>query len=225
MYNIYAWYVWKFIQYTYEYSLLYNTFHYTGFLYTVLAFRALQNVSIWIIRGTNCFDWRLGCFTYFFFHAVLMLASSVSIAVKLVLAVRSKRELTQASSKTGDKSGAGTSGSRREIQAAITVCTVALMQCLAYFPTAATCMAVCLANESPQFAQVSFSFYHLTMSTSISVWSRFVVIFWICRTIRTSTRSSLWATTWAPSPSQLRTCGTFTSICSVYASLPVLNLY
>ena len=87
-----------------------------------------------------------------------MLASSVCISVKLAMAVRSKRELTRMGGKGGEKSGAGAGGSRRETQAAVTVCTIAVMQCLAYFPTAATCMAVCLANESPQFALVCFCF-------------------------------------------------------------------
>ena len=123
-----------------------------------------------IIQGNNNFECRLGCFTYYFFHAVLMLVSSVTIAVKLTLAVRSKRNLTHVSSKGGEKGGAGASGSRREMQAAITVCTMALMQCLAYFPTAVTCMAVCLANESPQFALVRFSFNHLKITLLSLYW-------------------------------------------------------
>ena len=97
-----------------------------------------------------------------------MLVSSVIITVKLALVVRSKRDLTQVSSKGGEKGGARASGSGREMQAAITVCTIALMQFIAYFPTAATCMAVCLANESPQFAIVRFGFGHLTMTNSVS---------------------------------------------------------
>ena len=105
---------------------------------------AIQRIKKEIILYTDCFsEQRLGCFTYYFFHAALMLTASVSIATKLAMAVRSKRALTQMSS---DKSGSG-----REMQAAVTVCTIALLQCVAYFPTAVLCMAICLANESPQF--------------------------------------------------------------------------
>lgn len=80
-----------------------------------------------------------------------MLSASVSIAVKLARAVRAKRALNHSSI----KAGVGASGSSgKEVQAAITVCTIALLQCLAYFPSGTTCMAVCLANESPEFAIV-----------------------------------------------------------------------
>ena len=151
-----------------------------------------------------------------------MLVSSVSIAVKLALVVHSKHELTQVSSKGGEKGG-GTSGSGREMQAAITVCTMALMQCLAYFPTAAICMAFCLANESPQFELVRFSFnnlqwplFWLCMELICEYRIIFTMLCSIYRTTRTSTRSSLWATTWPVSPSQWRISGTSTFTCSAY---------
>lgn len=84
-----------------------------------------------------------------------MLVASVLIAVKLEFAVSSRRML-----KGGDKSGTATSGSTRETQAAITVCTIAVLQCIDYFPKAFICMAICLANETPQFALVRSNFLH-----------------------------------------------------------------
>ena len=87
---------------------------------------------------------------------MLMLAAGMFIATKLASAVRMKRALHATASGSGgrEKGGGGGGGGGREMQAAITVCTIALLQCLAYFPTAVTCMAFCLANESPQFVLV-----------------------------------------------------------------------
>ena len=99
------------------------------------------------------------CFTFYLFHAVLMLVSSVSIAMKLTLVVRSKRELTQISYKSGEKRAPGrvAAGSRCKQQSQCAHWR-SCSSCRPYLPT-----AVCLAYESPQLALVRLN--HLTITT------------------------------------------------------------
>ena len=82
-----------------------------------------------------------GCFLYYFFHACLMLGCSVIIALKLSYSVSGKSKLTVGSKTTN----------RKEIQAALTVVSLAILQCCSYFPTTVFCMVFCLAAGDPQF--------------------------------------------------------------------------
>ena len=83
------------------------------------------------------------CVTYFIAHPAIMLVCSVLISASLLAAKRSRGALSVSSS-------ADERTSSKELQASVTVVTLALLQCLVYVPCAVGCMLYCWANATPE---------------------------------------------------------------------------
>ena len=90
---------------------------------------------------------RLTSFTFratlFTIHPVIMLSCSVVISARLLDYSQTRSQLS-----AGDSSQESR-GSSKELQASITVISLALLQCIVYFPSAVACMFYCLAYSSP----------------------------------------------------------------------------
>ncbi len=104
---------------------------------------------------------------------MIMLVSSVLIAYKLSESRMKKSKLTQGSK----------SFSSKEINAALTVVSLAILQCCSYFPTTFFCMVFCLASGDPKFqkdhpesyADIAIAFDLVNVTFSLAhVWNFYV---------------------------------------------------
>lgn len=127
-----------------------------------------------------------GCTTLFTAHPIIMCVCSVLISSQLLLHSRRMGRLpsvlSQASAPDSKDSSSSTS-SAKELQASVTVLTLAMLQCVVYFPAAIGCMFYCFAVSTPglptsapvYYAQVVL-FYKLShiLFTAGHVWNFYV---------------------------------------------------
>ena len=100
-----------------------------------------------------------GCFANYFNHAFIMLICSIFTASKLGSSISAKRELAEMQAESSTKL------SSREIQAAITVMTLAILQCCIYYPSFVFCMIFCVASQDPVFIKGHPYEYAVIVST------------------------------------------------------------
>lgn len=92
------------------------------------------------------------CATLFTVHPIIMLTCSVVISARLLSYSRTRARLSAADSSQDAR------GSSKELQASITVVSLAVLQCIVYFPSAVGCMYYCLAysNTSVRLLQIDY---------------------------------------------------------------------
>lgn len=81
------------------------------------------------------------CITYFVAHPIIMLLCSLLISARLIAAQRSRTALAASGSTEQRRSP-------KELQASLTVVTLALLQCAVYVPCAVGCMPYCFVNTN-----------------------------------------------------------------------------
>lgn len=86
------------------------------------------------------------CITAYVGHAVVMFICSMLITARLLQSVLQKAHLLQGISSTPNVSEAR--APTKELRASVTVVTLALLQCAAYFPSSVLCMFYCFGSAS-----------------------------------------------------------------------------
>lgn len=94
-----------------------------------------------ITNANSAYDFYIwyACATLFTVHPLIMLTCSVVISGRLLAYSQTRAQLTATDSSQDAR------GSSKELQASITVVSLALLQCIVYFPSAVACMFYCLA--------------------------------------------------------------------------------
>lgn len=116
------------------------------------------------------------CATLFTAHPIIMLTCSAAISARLLAYSRTRGRLTADAAQEARSSS-------KELQASITVVSLALLQCIVYFPSAVGCMFYCLAYSNAlvrvlqpaYFAEivVVYKFAHF-LFTIAHVWNFYV---------------------------------------------------
>ena len=101
-------------------------------------FENSSSILLWALQAYAFYSWY-ACVTYFVAHPAIMLVCSVLISFRLLASQRLRGTLS-ASSSVEERT------SSKELQASVTVVTLALLQCLVYVPCAVGCMPYCWAN-------------------------------------------------------------------------------
>lgn len=121
-----------------------------------------------------------GCLTVFIAHATITFVCSLLISSQLLLNARRRAHLG-----AGSAPGAQEMSSSKELQASVTVLTLAIMQCLVYFPSAVGCMLLCFVMYYPDIATTQPNYYASVMVfykfthvyfTIAHVWNFFVYL-------------------------------------------------